>query len=256
MGGDPFAAWLDALEKRHLEDLTFAEVRRALQALSSLYVERRGRLGSGAALEGAGKRAAFALYYGPLHFLLVREIVRALGAASPPPGRVIDLGCGTGAAGAAWAVEAGRATVEGVDRSGWAVDEARWTLARLGLRGQARRGEVHTAPMPDARGAVLAAFTVNELSETDRDRLRGRLLVAAQAGARVLVIEPLARRALPWWPAWEKDFASRGGRADEWRFPAQLPPLIAKLDRAAGLDHRELTGRSLWLPGRLDVKNG
>jgi SAM-dependent methyltransferase len=249
VGADPVAGWLDALEKRHLGDLTFAEVRRALQALSSLYVERRQRLGTGAALESAGKRAAFALYYGPLHFLLVREIVRALGAASPRPGRVIDLGCGTGAAGAAWALQAGGATVEGVDRSGWAVDEARWTLARLGVRGELRRGDVLTTPLPDGRGAVLAAFTVNELSETDRERLRERLLAAAQAGARVLVIEPLARRALPWWPAWEKDFATRGGRADQWRFPAQLPPLIARLDRAAGLDHRELTGRSLWLPG-------
>jgi SAM-dependent methyltransferase len=249
VGADPVAAWVEALEKRHLRDLSFPEVRRALQALSSLYVERRERLGTGAALESAGKRAAFALYYGPLHFLLVREIVRALGAASPPPDRVIDLGCGTGAAGAAWAVEAGRATVEGVDRRGWAADEARWTLARLGVRGVVRRGDVHRAPMPDGAGAVLAAFTVNELSETDRERLRERLLSAAAAGARVLVIEPLARRALPWWPAWEKDFASQGGRADEWRFPAQLPPLIAKLDRAAGLDHRQLTGRSLWLRG-------
>jgi SAM-dependent methyltransferase len=249
VGADPLAAWLDALEKRHLEHLTFAEIRRALQALSSLYVERRERLGSGAALESAGKRAAFALYYGPLHFLLVREIVRALGAASPPVGRVIDLGCGTGAAGAAWAVEAGRATVEGVDRSGWAVDEARWTLARLGLRGDARRGDVHAVPMPAGRAAVLAAFIVNELGEADREHLRDRLLGAAESGARVLVIEPLARRALPWWPAWEEAFVGRGGRADEWRFPARLPPLVAKLDRAAGLDHRELTGRSLWLPG-------
>ena len=84
MSADPFAAWMDALEKRHLKDLTFPEVRRALQALSSLYVERRDRLGQGSALEGAGKRAAFALFYGPLHFLLVRAIVRALGAASSP----------------------------------------------------------------------------------------------------------------------------------------------------------------------------
>jgi hypothetical protein len=38
-----------------------------------------------------------------------------------------------------------------------------------------------------------------------------------------------------------------GGRADEWRFRAELPPIVAKLDRAAGLDHRELTARSLWI---------
>lgn len=247
MAPDPVARWLDALEKRHLSDLTFAEVRRALQALSSLYVERRQRLGTGAALESAGKRAAFALYYGPLHFLLVREIVRALDAASPRPGRVIDLGCGTGAAGAAWALEARGATVEGVDRSGWAVDEARWTLARLGVRGETRRGDVLSTPLPGGNDAFLAAFTVNELADAARDRLRDRLLAAAEAGARVLVVEPLARRALGWWTEWEAAFVGRGGRADEWRFPADLPPLLARLDRAARLDHRELTGRSLWL---------
>ncbi|HKQ60062.1 MAG TPA: hypothetical protein VJS92_02180, partial [Candidatus Polarisedimenticolaceae bacterium] len=40
-----------------------------------------------------------------------------------------------------------------------------------------------------------------------------------------------------------------GGRADEWRLPAELPEPLRKLDRAAGLDHRELTARSLWLAG-------
>jgi hypothetical protein len=39
-----------------------------------------------------------------------------------------------------------------------------------------------------------------------------------------------------------------GGRADEWRFRVELPERLALMDRAAGLDHRELTGRSLWLP--------
>src|SRR5262245_64841886 len=44
--------WLEALEARHLHELTFPEVRRALQALSALYVGGRGKLGEGAALEG------------------------------------------------------------------------------------------------------------------------------------------------------------------------------------------------------------
>ena len=38
-----------------------------------------------------------------------------------------------------------------------------------------------------------------------------------------------------------------GGRADEWRVDADLPELVARLDRAAGLDHRELTAKSFWL---------
>ena len=246
---DRFESWLEALERRHLASLTFPEVRRALQALSSLYVERRGRLGTGAALEGAGKRAAFALFYGPLHFLLVREIVRALGAAAPPPRRVVDLGCGTGVAGAAWAAEAAGATVEGVDRSGWAVDEARWTYAALGVRGSARKGDLVQAASGGRESALVAAFALNELAEAARVSLRARLLAAADEGARVLVVEPLARRNLDWWAEWSQEFTARGGRADEWRCPAQRPALVARLDRAAGLDHRVLTGRSLFLGG-------
>jgi hypothetical protein len=51
----------------------------------------------------------------------------------------------------------------------------------------------------------------------------------------------------PWWNRWRQRVEDAGGRADEWRLHADLPPIVAKLDRAAGLDHRELTGRSLWL---------
>ena len=55
-----FAGWLEAIESRHLADLTFSEVSRALRALSYIYVERRrGSMVRGAALSGAGKRAAF-----------------------------------------------------------------------------------------------------------------------------------------------------------------------------------------------------
>ena len=74
----PSERWLTALESRHFSDLTFQEVSRSLRALSATYVERRDRLREGAALSGAGKRAAFAVFYGPLHYLLVREIVRAI----------------------------------------------------------------------------------------------------------------------------------------------------------------------------------
>lgn len=245
---DPFPAWVDALEARHTKHLTFAEVRRALQALSSLYVQRRGQLLAGDALGTAGKRAAFALFYGPLHFLTVRQVVRALGAGRPAPQEVLDLGCGTGVAGAAWALEAGaRCPVLGIDRNGWAVEEARWNLSRLGLRGDTRRADVLRTPLPGRRGAIVSAFVVNELPPDARDGLLEKLVSAGREGARVLVVEPIARGVTPWWPRWADVFAAAGGRSDEWRFPAELPPRLALLDRAASLDHRELTARSLWL---------
>src|SRR5215207_2555953 len=60
---DLFSRWLDALDNRHRQALSFQEVRRSVQALSSLYVERREKLRQGAALDGAGKRAAFATFF-------------------------------------------------------------------------------------------------------------------------------------------------------------------------------------------------
>jgi SAM-dependent methyltransferase len=245
---DRFAAYYEALEARHLAELTFAEVRRALQALSSVYVERRGRMADGAVFDGAGKRAAFALYYGPMHFLLVREIVRALGPAVRAPRRILDLGCGTGTAGAAWALECEpRARVEGVDRSGWAVTEARWTFARLALDGRVTRGDAATAPLPGPSAGILAAFTVNELDEEPRRRLLERLVEAVRVGSTVLVVEPISRRVNPWWPEWAGAVRTAGGREDEWRFRPALPDRLALLGKAAGLDSRELTGRSLAL---------
>jgi hypothetical protein len=66
----------------------------------------------------------------------------------------------------------------------------------------------------------------------------------------VLVVEPIARRVNPWWPEWADSFRSAGGREDDWRLRPELPERLALLGRAAGLDVRELTGRSLVLvPG-------
>ena len=245
----PLGRWVADLERRHLAELSFAEVRKGLQALSSLYVERRGRIGTGAAFDGAGKRAAFALFFGPLHFLVVREVVAALGGAAPPLARVLDLGCGTGAAGAAWALAAG-ASVQGVERSGWAAAEARATYAALGLDGRAAAGELLRERLPGAGAGILLGWVVNELGDEGRGALLPRLVEASRRGARVLVVEPIAARPVPWWKAWAAAFGEAGGRDDLWRFPATRPPVVALLDKAAGLDHRVLTARSLWLPGR------
>jgi len=245
---DAFPAFFEALEARHRADLSFPEIRRALQALSSLYVERRERMRSGAAFDGKGKRAAFALYYGPLHFLLVREIVRALGPPRRSPRRILDLGCGTGTAGAAWALECEpTAEVVGVDLNGWAVTEARWVIRQLGLRGRAVRGDAVSEKLPRPPAGILAALTANELDEAARARLLPRLLDAAGRGSTVLIVEPLSRRISPWWPEWAEAVGSAGGREDEWRFPTALPKTLALLGKASGLDNRVLTGRSLSL---------
>ena len=243
-----FVQWLEALERRHLTNLNFSEVRRAVQALSSLYVERRERLPKSPVFSGAGKRAAFAMYYGPLHFLFVREVVRALGAEVPANAAVLDLGCGTGVAGAAWALETEPCPkVIGVDRNSWTLQECKWTYLQLGVRGVVKSADMNTIRIP-ARTAVIAAFTINELDPASRGRFQHDFIKTAQSGAPVLILEPIARRLTAWWDDWARDWKTVGGREDEWRFRVDLPERLALMDRAAGLDHRELTGRSLWLP--------
>jgi hypothetical protein len=239
-----FDQFLAAARERHLADLTQPELTRALRALSSIYVERRSKLTSGDAMGTAGKRAAFALFYGPLHFLTVQEIARALGAGAKAPAQTIDLGCGTGAAGGAWALETG-ARIEGYDVNAWAVTEAAWTYRTFGLRGSARRVPIDRVKLHDTRSDLMAAYVLNELPGETRERMRGRLFEAARHGHRLVIVEPLARAVAPWWPDWERDALAYGGRADEWRFKVALPDFLRTLDKGAGLDHRELTARSL-----------
>jgi hypothetical protein len=244
---DALDTWLAALDERHLAHLTPTEVARALRALSSLYVERRSKLAAGAALDSAGKRAAFALFYGPLHFLVVREIVIALGSSLGNPKAIADLGCGTGAAGAAWGMLCA-ADVSGTDRHPWAVDEANRTYRDLEVGGRASQGDMTRVRLrrPEALG-ILAAYSVNELADDARSRVLTLLRDAQSRGARVLVVEPIARRVTHWWSDWQREFELAGGRADEWRFPAVLPARQASLARAAGLDPRELTARTLTM---------
>jgi hypothetical protein len=253
---DTFTQWMAALEAKHLAELTFPEISRALRALSSTYVERRKKLAEGAALSGAGKRAAFALFYGPLHYLLVQHIATNLPGATRVAPTLVDLGCGTGASGAAWANACDKAPrVLGVDRNPWAVGEAAATYRGFGLSASVRQGDVAAITLPKNTGATLAAFTLNELADPARDALLARLLERAAAGDRVLVVEPLAGFVARWWTPWRDLFEQAGGRADEWRLRTELPPIVEKLDRAAGLNHREITGRSLWLDGSSSMRH-
>jgi SAM-dependent methyltransferase len=250
---DRFSTWMAALEARHLADLRVPEVTRALRALSSAYVERRRQTaaptGSGAvvgALDTAGKRAAFALFYAPLHFIAVTHVIQARNGHAPKT--ILDLGCGTGAAGAAWALASQPApALVGIDRHPWAVEEARWTYQQLGVRGRARQGDVMNMPAPRRGESIVAAYVLNELPDAARRRVEGRLIDTTAHGGHVLVIEPIARAVAPWWDDLAARLARVGGRSDEWRLRIDLPPLLEKFDRAAGLNHRELTFRSLFV---------
>jgi hypothetical protein len=248
------AQWLARLEARHLANLRVPEVTRALRALSSAYVERRHKVASGSTLDSAGKRAAFALYYGPLHFIAASHALKQqdwivsarIAPARTVPARIVDLGCGTGVVGAACSLAcAGAPTVVGLDRHPWAVDETRRTYRDLDLSGQARLSDLARLPATTEGDIIAAGYLLNELPETHRRRAEDYLLRAAAGGAHVLVIEPLARGVAPWWDATAARFAAVGGRAQEWRLTPAVPDIVATLGKAAGLSYRELRFRTL-----------
>jgi len=141
--GDVVAAWMTALRERHVEPLGRPAFLKAVRALSVRYVERRHTLDSRSAIDSAGKRAAFAAFYAPVHFHATQLIVQELRLADGTIDTIVDLGCGTGVAGAAWALSSPeRPALTGIDANPWAVDETNWTWRTLGLTGRARRGDI------------------------------------------------------------------------------------------------------------------
>lgn len=247
-------AWIAAVVARHRDALTKTEFLKSIRALSARYVERRSDLSRRSAIDSAGKRAAFGAFFAPLHFLTIREIVRALDLVSTPPRTLLDLGCGTGVASAAWAAETDRAPeILGVDRDSWALDEARWNWRTLGLRGRTRRGDLGTAAeppptLPTRAEALLFAWSVNELAGDERRRLLAAITRRASRGQAILVVEPLAQAASPWWNEWVGSLSPHGARSDVWKFDAPLPPVLAEVDEAAGFRREGLGARTLYLP--------
>jgi SAM-dependent methyltransferase len=242
-------AWIEAAGAA--EPLRFPELRKGVQALSARYVERRGQRGAAAgAFGGAGLRAAFASFYAPLHFLAAYHTAQAVSAPFRiGVRRIVDLGAGTGAVGAALSLAAGRAPVLALDRSGWALGEARRSFRLLGVRGRTRRVELPTGlPRLGAGDLVAAGYVLNELPDPARERLAGAFERALAAGARLLVLEPLAGGVSPWWDDLARRLEGAGVAPALFKWRIERPEWIERLDQASGLDHRELGARVLWGP--------
>lgn len=249
-------AWLDALPVRQAGSMTRPEFLKAIRALSARYVEQHGALTDRNPLDSAGKRAAFAGFYAPLHFLTTRAVIAELGGSSPAVETIVDAGCGTGVTGAAWALAcAAPPVLTGLDLNSWALDETRATWRALGLRGRTSRADFvpqlerlaagSGRPMAAARTGIILGWSLNEIDKASRLRAERALATLADRGARILAIEPVSRKLVPWWDDWSARGVAAGAQAGEWRFPMTLPPVLAALDRDAGFDRDGLTARSL-----------
>jgi hypothetical protein len=249
------AAFADALEARHLADLTTSEFTRAVRALSTRYVEERRQLPARSPLDSAGKRAAFGLFYAQLHLCTVEAFLAERADAPTDLQQVVDLGCGTGVCGAALAMHSSPpATLLGVDGHPWALDEARWNWRALGLTGRAVRGDlartVRDLAAPGranvARLGVIAGWAINELPPPARAQVIGGLRTLVDRGATVLVFEPLARAIAPWWDDAVAALGPAVRFAGDWKSEAPLPARLADLSRAAGFSPRVPGARVLY----------
>jgi hypothetical protein len=264
---DLIERWIAALLARHTASLRTPEFLKAVRALSARYVERRRELPHRLPADSAGKRAAFAGFFAPLHFLIAHTVATELRLASAGMTGLVDLGCGTGIAGAACGLAAGGHTaLVGVDRQAWALGEAAWNWRYLGLRGRTIRADLveHVLKLSQAaagtdagRPLLVFGWSVNELDRDARAQLLAAVVTLVARGAGVLVLEPIARSVTPWWADWARALvganaapAGRGERQDEWRLTPQVPEPLRSMDAAAGFHRDELTARSLYVPSR------
>ena len=244
-------AWLAGVAER-AAPLTFSEIRRGVQALSQRYVERREPAD---ALGSSAKRAAFASYFAALHLATAYGAVRALPAASfAGVTRILDLGAGTGALGVGVALALAETSplsgsppppeIVAFDRSGFALAEARCSYAVFGLRGQTQRAQLPSGLPKLARGDLaLAGWFLNECDEAARERVLAALERGSAAGARVLILEPLAGGVVPWWDSAAARLNAHGVATGSLRWRMQRPEFVARMDKAARLDHSELGAR-------------
>ena len=249
---DRFTHWIAALEAKHFAELTFPEVSRSLRALSSNYVERRHKLGGrrGAVWRRETRRVRPVLRPSSL------SPPRAYHRASTAAPRLLSRRWSTLVAAPARPAPRGRQRAS--RRLGWSGStdiHGRWVkrrrpIAPSGFQRLCARATSQTPRCPRVRRRSSRRSRSTSSTMPIGMRCSTRLLKRGTDRDRVLIVEPLAGFVARWWNRWRDAFEAAGGRTDEWRLRTELPPIVAKLDRAAGLNHREITGRSLWLPGK------
>lgn len=248
------AAWVTAAHERWAGSLTFRELRRGASAVSDLYVHKRQSSVTAKVADGRGKHAAFIVYYGGLHLLLVADWLRR---TSPPAALpVVDVGCGPGVVGAAVARWCGAPSLLAGDVVGRHLQAAAWTAKHFGVPVKTRRGAlpgVLRGKGPQQPTLYTLGWVLNELDEDAVQECIQALAHRVEQGHGVMVWAPLSTRVTGWWSGLESAIRRTGVpmSAGIHRCRPERPPLIADLDRATRLKHDELGGRVLYAPPQI-----
>ena len=243
-----FDGWVEESWARYVPPLSFAEVRKGVQALVRLRETREGEEAPlRRAYEGQGKRAAAATVLSWLRFLAAYHACEMLELPGRGPyQRLWDLGCGCGASGAGLArALGGRLAIQGIDRSGWALGEAGETWSAFGLSGRPRREELPEA-FPNAGRAelIVLGWCLGELDARGRRRVAARALSASRRGATLVVLDELAPKPT-WWPELADALGPAGALEQPLRVSIERPQRIRAMDKAARQDNQVLAMRAL-----------
>ena len=94
---------------------------------------------------------------------------------------------------------------------------------------------------------MTLGWSANELVDAERRLLLDALRTLATRGATLLILEPLAGAATPWWPEWTDSLAAVGGRTLVGKWARPLPAVLGRLDEEAGFDRDVLSAKVLWV---------
>jgi hypothetical protein len=245
-----FDAWVEESWARFVPPLSFTEVRKGVQALVRLRdANEGGETALRRAYEGQGKRAAAATYLSWLRFLAAYHACEMLEVPERGPYRRLwDLGCGCGASGAGLArALGGSPAIQGLDRSGWALDEARETWSSFGLAGRAQREDLPDAFPTAGRGELIVlGWCLGELDARGRRRVAARSISAARRGATVLALDELTPRPT-WWQEFADALAPAGAFEQPLRVSIERPQRVKAMDKAARNDNQVLALRALLM---------
>ena len=232
--------WMEALERRHLADLTGARCRgpfvRSRRATCSGGEARRG----GAVVVGRKARGVCPVLW-PSALCLVTEDAHAIRSRCRSRDEVHRQICRSRlrdrCRGCRVGIWLGGAAIQRVGsltpgQSRRPLDLPSIPVARRAGRANLADTEASTHHARRCRPLVVARGSLRPTQQTSFQPdgpLRASSCAARSHSAEVrecLSVEPIARRlagVAAWWRQLAGGLGKRGGRADEWRFPAALP---------------------------------